>query len=442
MLYKFVYLASFVALMQCLGASEALAKKPLIAYYDISQTASSGYTYTYGAVPWSQVTHVYVAFTGINGASCQFMHGTDGGTSPYPFSSTEVAEVGSLISALKADRDAHNPSVKIILSVGGAGNTYGFSDAVINDTNAWNLAYTCSQMVFNYGLDGIDYDWEFPTDWYYGTCPLSSCENAADMSNFVNLLSHTRHYLPSSSGYTVSIAVGDQLDSTHYEPYATYAAQLDQYLDFWNVMIYEIGGSWSENSSGQKITELNSPYSGVVRSINVWSGPSYSGITRSKLLLGLPYYSKFWGNMGTQSSPYDPGYQGVLPYGAFSNDRGVGFNIVQPRCTGQVSGWNCYIVNVPAQPGYAVSQGDYCFCNTNDPNAPYWYTYDGPTELTNKTQYALSSGWGGAFFWKVPNGDTSSFMLSAAVRSVLDASSPDLDVILDDWETSTDLDWP
>lgn len=57
---------------------------------------------------------------------------------------------------------AQNPNLKILNSVGGWGAD-GFSDAAMTETSRNAFADSIIEYVKKYGLDGIDLDWEYPT---------------------------------------------------------------------------------------------------------------------------------------------------------------------------------------------------------------------------------------------------------------------------------------
>lgn len=55
-----------------------------------------------------------------------------------------------------------NPSLKVLLSVGGWGSG-GFSEMAADKGWRWCFASHCRFLVESFGLDGIDIDWEYPS---------------------------------------------------------------------------------------------------------------------------------------------------------------------------------------------------------------------------------------------------------------------------------------
>ena len=57
---------------------------------------------------------------------------------------------------------AKNPALKVMLSVGGWGSGR-FSEMAATTENRMAFAKDCKRVVEEFGLDGIDIDWEYPT---------------------------------------------------------------------------------------------------------------------------------------------------------------------------------------------------------------------------------------------------------------------------------------
>ena len=74
-----------------------------------------------------------------------------------------------------------NPDLKVMLSVGGWGSGR-FSEMAADDARRLSFAQDCLKAVEEFGLDGIDIDWEYPTSDMAG---ISA--SPADRENF-NLL--------------------------------------------------------------------------------------------------------------------------------------------------------------------------------------------------------------------------------------------------------------
>ena len=104
--------------------------------------------------------------------------------------------------ALKRLREK-NPDLKLLLSVGGW-SAGGFSLASRTEEGRKKMALTGLELVQEYGLDGIDIDWEYP-----GTSIAGIDSDPSDGENFILLLAALREALGGwSDGKMVTIAAG------------------------------------------------------------------------------------------------------------------------------------------------------------------------------------------------------------------------------------------
>lgn len=85
-----------------------------------------------------------------------------------------------------------NPGIKILLSVGGWGAD-GFSQGSRTAQNREKMAQSAAELVKEYGLDGIDIDWEYPCSSLAGIA-----SDPGDKENFTLLLKAVREGLERS----------------------------------------------------------------------------------------------------------------------------------------------------------------------------------------------------------------------------------------------------
>ena len=96
-----------------------------------------------------------------------------------------------------------NPELKIVLSVGGWGAD-GFSQAARTKEGRERFAASALVIVKEYGLDGIDIDWEYP-----GTSLAGIASDRSDKENYTLLLAELRKTLDAyREGMLVTTAVG------------------------------------------------------------------------------------------------------------------------------------------------------------------------------------------------------------------------------------------
>ena len=139
-------------------------------------------------------------------------------------------------AALKRIRE-NNPDIKILLSVGGW-SAGGFSLASRTEEGRKKMAQTGLALVEEYGLDGIDIDWEYP-----GTSVAGIDSDPSDGENFILLLTALREALGGfESGKMVTIAAGG-------DSYFTLQVDMEkaaQQLDYVQLMTYDLQGGFQK----------------------------------------------------------------------------------------------------------------------------------------------------------------------------------------------------
>ncbi len=151
---------------------------------------------------------------------------------------------------------AHQNNTKVLLAIGGwlssSPTSTPFESIATNPAAVTAFANTCANLINQYGLDGIDIDWEYPT-------------TQARWNAVINPLATKIHGM--GKMLTAAVAGG-----------AYYGAAFGDLggLDLLNVMAYDCA------------CPTVSPYSAAVDGLNYWAG---RGVPKSKLVLGLPFYS-------------------------------------------------------------------------------------------------------------------------------------------------------
>lgn len=165
-----------------------------------------------------------------------------------------------------------NPKLKIVLSVGGWTSGH-FSEMAASAKRRKAFAASCRKAVDEYGLDGIDIDWEYPTSSEAG---ISSSPD--DTRNFTLLMRDLRRVL--GKGKILSIAtIADG-------KYIDFPACM-KYLDFVNIMAYDVA-----NPPQHHTTLFRSPLSGRITVEEAIDAHLRAGVPAGKLLLGMPLYGR------------------------------------------------------------------------------------------------------------------------------------------------------
>lgn len=250
-----------------------------------------------------------------------------------------------------------NPNLKVLLSIGGweAGN---FSEMAADPVHRVKFAKNCLAAVEKYGLDGIDIDWEYPSSSSAG---ISSSPD--DIKNFNLVIRDLRIALGSDKLVTI----------------ATYAKvkyfdlnTLNQYLDFVNIMTYDMGKPPYHNAALYPSSATKYSCDEAVEKHH------QSGMPYEKLVLGIPFYGK---------------------------DVSSSVNYVD-LITSKYSKYNKCWDDEAMVPYLADDSGTMIM------------TYDDEQSVGLKAEYIKSKGLLGAMYWSI-EGDDASWTLSKALASRL-----------------------
>lgn len=238
-----------------------------------------------------------------------------------------------------------NPKLKVLLSIGGWGSGR-FSEMAASNENREAFANDCHRVVEEYGLDGIDIDWEYPTQ---STAKISSSPD--DTANFTLLMADLRKAIGKEKLLTAATVCDAQ--------YIDFANCIT-YLDLVNVMAYDMSEGEAHHAA-----LYPSAISGECTSSAAVEAHLKAGVPKEKLVMGVPFYGK-----GDREDAGMKMYRetGVLPEG-------------YERCWSEES-------QVP----YIV----------NDKGKFVWGGED-VRSLTAKCQYILDQGLRGGMYWDYAN---------------------------------------
>ena len=168
-----------------------------------------------------------------------------------------------------------NSNIKIYISIGGGYLTDEqasiWSNSIDIKDNRPIIINEIVNFVVDNSLDGVDVDLE----WQYVT---------SGYSNFVIELKSAL----STKGKSMTAALPG---TTKFDNITEEALQT---FDFINIMAYDFTGPWNPTASGQ-----HSSYNNAVESINFWKN---TGISQSKLTLGVPFYGYDFSNSSNVTS--------------------------------------------------------------------------------------------------------------------------------------------
>ena len=253
-----------------------------------------------------------------------------------------------------------NPDLKVMLSVGGWGSGR-FSEMAMDRKLRRSFADDCLRVVEEFGLDGIDIDWEYPTS------PAAGISySPEDTGNFTMLMKDLRQVLGDGLLLTfASAASAEYVDFTAVEPY----------VDFVNIMAYDMATAPKHHSA-----LYESEISGGMTSDKAARAHMAAGMPEHKLVLGMPFYGRGSGR-----------------YADFNDFKDIKKDIEAYE-----------IWDEKAQVPYIA-----------DTDGTLIVGYDNPRSLKIKCGYIKANGLRGAMYWDYDGDDADGTLRKTVAREIL-----------------------
>lgn len=274
-----------------------------------------------------------------------------------------------------------NPLLKVLLSIGGWGSGR-FSEMAGDQTNRFSFAADCQRVILEFGLDGIDLDWEYPTQTAGGRISASP----DDSDNFTLLIQDIRRAIGPGKLLTfASVSSAQYVNFKDVEPY----------LDFVNIMTYDINIDGSVHHAGLYRSPLTGePGQGLSCEESV-DAHLKAGIPAQKLTLGIPFYGR-----GRNGIPNSLNYKNII------NRRGVlgfigreGETILESHR----EGWD----ECAQAPYWVDAQGNFVF------------SYETPRSIALKCVWLKQKGMLGAMYWESGGDDDYGTLTKAVYNGIM-----------------------
>ncbi|BCJ95496.1 hypothetical protein acsn021_30650 [Anaerocolumna cellulosilytica] len=376
-----------------------------------------------GMIPWNKVTCINHAFFTVD-SSYKLATTDEYADFQATFEHSEGWNPGMLRGHFGEYKyyKTQYPNVKVVISVGGW--TRGENFHAMAQTSSSRAIFIQSVIDFlkKYPfIDGIDLDWEYPgvnrakdpNDEFDRGCP----GGPEDKQNFTALLREIREAYNkngmSEKLLTIAAPGGyEKVDLTEPDKYS-------QYLDWLNIMTYDIHGAWEtvtnhqsaiyknpNDPSGTTPVDIKNKYN--TDYIMKYYRDTYN-VPASKLNVGSPFYSRGWKNVVANT-----GTNGLF---ATASGAPVG-NLDNPSSPG---GQNSYaqmkvLENTAGYTKYrdSVSQVPWLY----NSSLGIMYTYEDETSAAARCDYVIDNGFGGIIGWEI-SCDTSDFSLTNTISGKL-----------------------
>ncbi|KAL5095479.1 hypothetical protein Trisim1_000253 [Trichoderma cf. simile WF8] len=187
-----------------------------------------------------------------------------------------------LFTTVDTVRHQFKPDTKIMVAIGGWGDSEGFEEAAHDDSSRKRWATQVKAMVDLTGADGVDIDWEYPGGNRDDYKLIPNSQRRWEIEAFVLLLGELRSAL--GTGKLLSIAVPAlERDLMAFTNSTT--PTISKHVDFISVMTYDM---MNRRDSVVK------HHSGVTESWEAMKRYIDRGAPPNKLNFGLGYYVKWF----------------------------------------------------------------------------------------------------------------------------------------------------
>lgn len=254
------------------------------------------------------------------------------------------------------DLKKDNPDLKVLLCIGGNCES-GLSEMAADPSKRASLAGDCARIIKEYGIDGIDFDWEVPG---------GPGGTEQDVDNFTLVLKAVRDSIGNDK--ILSVATGGDVSFN--------VPEVLPLIDYASIMAYDL--AWS--TPGHHTALHRSEHTQWLSVDEVIKRYTDAGMPYEKMLLGLGFYARGDGKNYTEWSSYPD----CVPLEGFTEE------------------WD----SVAMVPYIADADGVLVLA------------YDNPRSLEIKCDYLKEKGMRGAMMWRTET-DNDSLTLARSVSSYL-----------------------
>lgn len=340
---KKIFFITFLFLFQFIFAQQKKSYK-VIAY--CTGTAENIKQY-----PINKLTHIIYSFLKLQNDTLAFRDSTQQNT---------VQQLVQLKSVY--------PNLKIMVSIGGWSGCSPCSDLFALEEHRKNMAKTTVALFKEYGIDGLDLDWEYPAIEGFPGHKFDT----ADKNNFTELVKALRQEM--GNDYLLTFAAGGF--EKYLEESIDWSAVMPA-VDFVNLMTYDLVGGYATVTGHH--TQLYDYGAGQESTSKCVNWLLNKNVAPAKLVIGSAMYARVWENVpDTNHGLYQSGnFKRGVAYYDFSN--------------------------------YFSDTSGYKYYWDRKAKAPYQYnkslslfaTFDDKRSIKEKTKFIRRKNLGGIMFWEL-----------------------------------------
>jgi chitinase len=345
---------SLVLTTNC-NAAPPTVSQPLIVGYVLA----SNDRFQPGEIDPHKLTRINYAFANIEGGRMVLS---------APVDSQNLATLTSLRH--------ENPWLTVLISVGGWLGSGKFSDMALTAESRRIFVESAAEVVKRYDLDGLDVDWEYP-----GMPGAGNPYRAEDKQNFTALMKELRDRLDQDSKTNgrrlyltfAAAAFEEYLDHTEMD-------KVQRYVDTVNLMTYDSYEAGSDAITGNHAPLFADPADPKGASADaIVQSFEKAGVPAAKVLLGVPFYGRMWGEVPDQN-------HGLFQKGKKVPDAYAPYRLIATRMLNH--GFARYWDSAASVP-YLYNYQTHVFVS-----------YEDPESLAAKCSYVLNRKLGGVMFWE------------------------------------------
>ncbi|EAQ91623.1 hypothetical protein CHGG_03558 [Chaetomium globosum CBS 148.51] len=322
-------------------------------------------TMTPSKIPLGYYSHIFFSFSLIN---------------PTTFRLEPMDQKTGTLYPDVSDLKARQPGLEVWIAVGGwAMNDPGpyrttFSDLAKSESAQDEFFESLVTFMMKYNYDGVDIDWEYPVADDRGGIE-------EDFENFVTFLKRLRQRL-AQIGTPKGVSI--TLPASYWYLRGFDIVGLEPYVDFYNVMTYDIHGVW--DSSVQSLGPYARAHTNLTEIEEALKLLWRNNINPERVNLGLGFY-------GRSFTMKDPG---CMDAGCEFSEGGSG-----GECTGTPGVLSAHEITEIIKNGATVKLDSAAAAEIVTWDNDQWVSWDSTETLAMKVKYANERCLGGVMAWAI-----------------------------------------